>query len=69
MNKSLQNRAWACLPDDFRKEMSEAYIQGWRDREKIEKHKPSMCLRDRTKACDLCHECDIEHDQWYNGNL
>ena len=25
-----------------------------------------MCLRDKSKVCDLCHECDIDPDLWYN---
>lgn len=25
-----------------------------------------MCINDNTKECDLCHECDIESDAYYN---
>ena len=25
--------------------------------------KKRMCLRDRSKVCDLCHECDIDISQ------
>lgn len=23
-----------------------------------------MCLRDKSKVCNLCHECDIDSDEW-----
>ena len=28
-----------------------------------EKKSKRMCLRDRSKVCDLCHECDIDISQ------
>ena len=40
-------------------DMKRAFIAGveWAEKNKV-KSKP-MCLKDKTKACDLCHECDV----------
>lgn len=40
-------------------DLERAFIAGveWAGKSK-EKDK-SMCLKDKTKACNLCHECDI----------
>lgn len=34
--------------------------------EKNEKKSKRMCLRDKSKVCNLCHECDTEADEWYS---
>lgn len=36
-----------------------AFMAGAEWSEKKSNHK-NMCLRDRTKICDLCHECDVD---------
>ena len=41
-----------------------AYALGRQEKE-AEKSK-RMCLRDKSKACNKCHECDIQTDEWYS---
>ena len=36
--------------------------------EKDAKKPKKMCLRDRRKFCDLCHECDIDISNPYHNN-
>lgn len=52
-----------------------SYLQGAQDflgkqennAEKSEKKR--VCLRDRTKVCNLCHECDIDISNPYHNNV
>ncbi|EXZ16676.1 hypothetical protein M067_4938 [Bacteroides fragilis str. J-143-4] len=40
-------------------DMERAFIAGveWAEKNKV---KPkTMCLRNKSKVCDLCHECDV----------
>lgn len=48
--------------DAFNQIFDLAYTLG-----KQEQKKPKrMCLQDRSKVCNLCHECDIDPDAWYS---
>ena len=41
-------------------DMERDFIAGaeWSEKDKV---KPKvMCLRDKTKVCNLCHECDVD---------
>lgn len=33
---------------------------------KPKKKSKRMCLRDKSKICNLCHECDIDSDLWHS---
>lgn len=41
-------------------DMERAFIAGAEWSEKDKAKTKVMCLRDKTKACSLCHECDVD---------
>lgn len=44
-----------------------SYICGAQDtlgKEAKSKKPKRMCLRDKSKVCNKCHECDIDPDEW-----
>lgn len=41
-------------------DMERAFIAGVKLAEKNKLRSKPVCLKDKTKACDLCHECDID---------
>lgn len=47
-----------------------SYMQGVQDfigkKDNAPEKPKRMCLRDRTKVCNMCHDCDIDADEWYN---
>lgn len=36
-----------------------SFIAGAKWEEKNKANSKAMCLRDKTKECNLCHECDV----------
>lgn len=41
-------------------DMERAFIAGVEWAEKNKAKSKTMCLRDKTKVCNLCHECDVD---------
>jgi cytochrome c551/c552 len=41
------------------KETQKDFIAGAKWAEKNKANSKAMCLRDKTKECNLCHECDV----------
>lgn len=49
------------LLDSYKEDVKELINKIYDDFEKGEAEKGvEMCLRDKTKVCDLCHECDVD---------
>lgn len=40
-------------------DMERAFIAGVEWAEKNKEKPKKMCLRDKSKVCNLCHECDV----------
>lgn len=53
--------------DVFNFAFDRAYALG--KQEKDAKRSKRMCLRDRTKVCNQCHECDIDISNPYHNNV
>lgn len=60
MNVKELREALAAYPDDMEVHSLLLFEP------KKKKHK-RMCIMDRSKVCNLCHECDIDPDVWYNN--
>lgn len=45
--------------DLFRPRVIDIFRAGAEWAEKNKEKPKAMCLRDKTKICDLCHECDV----------
>jgi hypothetical protein len=43
-----------------------AYALGKQEKDAEKSKGKLMCLRDRTKVCNKCHECDIDTDVWHS---
>lgn len=53
--------------DAFSCAFDRSYALGKQEKDAETSKKPKrMCLRDKSKACNLCHKCDIETDEWYS---
>lgn len=50
----------------FNKIFDRAYALGKQEKDVKKKR---MCLRDRTKVCNQCHECDIDISNPYHNNV
>lgn len=45
--------------EEFTKEALRAGKIAKKIRQSIQNQKETMCIKDKTKVCDLCHECDV----------
>lgn len=67
LKKQSECEGGCLMADAFFHAFDRAYALGKQEKD-VEKPKKSkrMCLRDKSKVCNKCHECDIEQDAWYS---
>lgn len=41
-------------------DLERAFVSGAEWVEKNKEQSKTMCLKDKTKVCNLCHECDVD---------